>query len=78
MTDAERRALAKKWYDLPPNREWWQIAKVFSQLQDEGVISLDHTTMDFCAAVSWKSKHFDLFDLLVQHVLENKLLGVTQ
>lgn len=78
MTGDERRALATLWYDLPPNREWWQVTKAFGQLSVEGAITFNGSLMDLCADVRFRSRNFSIFDLLVQRVLENKLLGVTE
>lgn len=81
MTDDERRALALKWDNLPPNEEWWIVHGAWQQLGTEGVIPRDRSVLRFLQGIVFmneQSGDFRYFDLLVQRVLENKLLGVTE
>lgn len=78
MTDDERRALAKRWEDIPLNLEWALVARSFRELRDEGHFLRGEGALSFLIRVSQYDTFFDKFDLLVQRVLKNKLLGVTQ
>lgn len=79
MTDSERIALAKKWYDLPMGNECTVIVHAYWDLLDESIYEPDTPAlMDLLLRVGMVSEQRNLFDLLVQRVLENKLLGVTQ
>jgi hypothetical protein len=79
MTDAERIALAKKWYDLPIGNEWTVIVHAYWDLLDESIYEPDTPApMDLLLRVGMVSEQRNLFDLLVQRVLENKLLGATE
>lgn len=79
MTDAERVALAKKWYDLPMGSEWTAIVQAYWDLLDEGIYELGMPVpMDLLLEVGTVSEQRNFFDLLVQRVLENRILGVTE
>ena len=78
MTNEERRALAKRWEDIPLNHEWALVARSFRELRDEGHFLEDESALSFVIRVTQYDTYFDKFDLLVQRVLENKLLGDTK
>ena len=82
MMDDERRAIAKKWDDLPANDEWWVVYDAWRELKSMGAAPRGETAVvDLLRRLVFMHERptdFALFDLLVQRVLENKLLGVIE
>lgn len=81
MTDDERRALAKKWDDIPHNDEWVVVYQSFQQLKRERATYEEDSVLSLIHRIRYMVERPDdmsVFDLLTQRVLENKLLGVTQ
>ncbi len=81
MTDDDRRAIAEKWDNLPPNDEWWVVYNSFWQLKNEHALHADPSILSLIKRICLRAEQdgdMSMFDLLVQRVRENKLLGVIE
>ena len=78
----ERRAIAKKWDDLRANDEWWVVYDAWRELKSMDAAPKGETAVvDLLRRLVFRHEpptDFALFDLLVQRVLKNKLLGVAK
>lgn len=81
MTDAQRMALAKKWWMSPyHSAEWGVVYRSFQQLKHEGATYEEDSVLNLIRRICLMAERPDdmsVFDLLVQRVLEHKLLGNT-
>lgn len=80
VTNEERRALAERWVDIPPNDEWGVVYRSFQQLKHEGATYEEDSVLNLIHRICLMAERPDdmsVFDLLVQRVLEHKLLGNT-
>lgn len=75
MTDEERVELARKWQDFPGGSAGWTaLCLAANELRASGALPRGPTVMNILTRAE-KGRDCELFDLLVQRVLENKLLG---